>query len=298
VFLLLAAGSASALELYGIDDTSLYTVDPATGVATLIGPLDPPVPGLLGGLEWANGVLYGLAGTPGNALWWVDPATAECTLVGPLNAGGVFEGGLAWDGQDMWGVNVGVFNQPKGLVKIDLETGAGTFVGTIGDIDFNGLAMHNGQLYGINSRVGSVPNNALWLIDRTNPSASYQIGSGFGFTLGVKGGLAGEYGYADGPYPPGDGPYQFFRVDFDTGSAEVLATTTVRFRSLAPIPVETCVGDVDGDGDTDHSDLGILLADWGCVGSEPEDCSGDLDGDFDTDHSDLGILLADWGCVP
>jgi hypothetical protein len=63
------------------------------------------------------------------------------------------------------------------------------------------------------------------------------------------------------------------------------------------VPAEpTCPGDLDGDGDTDHSDLGILLADWGCIGSEPEDCPGDLDGDFDTDHSDLGILLADWGC--
>jgi len=60
--------------------------------------------------------------------------------------------------------------------------------------------------------------------------------------------------------------------------------------------VQFCPGDLDGDGDTDHSDLGILLADWGCVGSGPEDCPGDLDGDFDTDHSDLGILLADWGC--
>ena len=51
-----------------------------------------------------------------------------------------------------------------------------------------------------------------------------------------------------------------------------------------------CVGDLDGDGDTDHSDLGILLAAW-CTSGE-----GDLDGDGDTDHSDLGILLADWGC--
>jgi len=25
-------------------------------------------------------------------------------------------------------------------------------------------------------------------------------------------------------------------------------------------------------------------------------CAGDLDGDDDTDHADLGILLADWGC--
>jgi len=34
------------------------------------------------------------------------------------------------------------------------------------------------------------------------------------------------------------------------------------------------------------------------VVSEVPGCSGDLDGDGDTDHSDLGILLADWGCVP
>ena len=57
----------------------------------------------------------------------------------------------------------------------------------------------------------------------------------------------------------------------------------------------SCVGDLDGDGDTDQSDLGVLLADWGCTGG---DCPGDCDGDGDTDQSDLGILLADWGCTP
>jgi len=56
-----------------------------------------------------------------------------------------------------------------------------------------------------------------------------------------------------------------------------------------------CPGDLDGDGDTDQSDLGILLADWGC--DDPVNgCAGDLDGDDDTDQADLGILLADWGC--
>jgi len=57
-------------------------------------------------------------------------------------------------------------------------------------------------------------------------------------------------------------------------------------------PREGCPGDVDGDGDTDLSDLGILLADWGCT----QNCKGDLDGDDDTDCGDLGMLLADWGC--
>ena len=48
-------------------------------------------------------------------------------------------------------------------------------------------------------------------------------------------------------------------------------------------------GDLDGDGDVDQADLGILLA---CYGDS--DC-GDLDGDGDTDQADLGILLANYG---
>jgi hypothetical protein len=55
-----------------------------------------------------------------------------------------------------------------------------------------------------------------------------------------------------------------------------------------------CPGDLDGDGDTDLGDLGILLADFGC--QPPPNCVGDLDGDGDTDLGDLGILLADFGC--
>ena len=56
---------------------------------------------------------------------------------------------------------------------------------------------------------------------------------------------------------------------------------------LTPIPL----GDLNGDGCVDQADLGILLADWGCM----SDCVGDLDSDGDTDQADLGILLAHWG---
>jgi len=55
---------------------------------------------------------------------------------------------------------------------------------------------------------------------------------------------------------------------------------------------EAVPGDLDGDGDVDHADLGILLADWGCTGGN---CPGDCDNDGDTDHADLGILLANFG---
>ncbi len=226
--LCLAATHAPGIELYGCDDTSLYTVNPVTGVTVLIGALNPPVPGLLGGLEMADGTLYGLAGTPGNTLWRVDPATATASSIGSgLGVGLIFEGGLAFDGQDLWGVNQGVSNAPKSLIKINRDTGTATVQGMLGpdgNHDFNGLAFHDGQLYGIDRLT-----NALWNINRTDPTLSHMVGIPFGggVYLGVKGGMADEYCYADGSY-------QMFRVDFATGAAQVLSVPSVFFRSLAP----------------------------------------------------------------
>jgi hypothetical protein len=58
-----------------------------------------------------------------------------------------------------------------------------------------------------------------------------------------------------------------------------------------------CFGDLDGDNDTDHSDLGALLSAWGSQPGDPNwNGNADLDGDGEVGHSDLGILLADWGC--
>ncbi|MCK4873501.1 MAG: hypothetical protein KAS72_12315 [Phycisphaerales bacterium] len=62
------------------------------------------------------------------------------------------------------------------------------------------------------------------------------------------------------------------------------------FRIYIETGGSACPGDLDGDGDTDQSDLGILLAAYGI------NADGDLDGNGVTDQSDLGILLADYGC--
>ncbi len=53
---------------------------------------------------------------------------------------------------------------------------------------------------------------------------------------------------------------------------------------------DPCVGDLDGDGVTGQSDLGILL------GAYNLNADGDLNGDGVTDQADLGILLGDYGC--
>ncbi len=58
-----------------------------------------------------------------------------------------------------------------------------------------------------------------------------------------------------------------------------------------------CLGDVDGDGDTDLSDLAELLAAYGASEGDP---GYNPDADFDAngmiDLSDLAFLLADYGC--
>jgi hypothetical protein len=51
----------------------------------------------------------------------------------------------------------------------------------------------------------------------------------------------------------------------------------------------TCGADLDGDGNVDGADLGVLLSQWGAAGS------GDLDGDGEVGGADLGLLLGAWG---
>jgi len=58
-----------------------------------------------------------------------------------------------------------------------------------------------------------------------------------------------------------------------------------------------CVGDVDGDGDTDLSDLGALLAAYGTTPGHPRwNPNADFNGDGVVGLADLGVLLADYGC--
>ena len=48
--------------------------------------------------------------------------------------------------------------------------------------------------------------------------------------------------------------------------------------------------DLNGDGQVNGADLGLMLAEWGpCSG-----CDGDLTGDGQVNGADLGLLLADW----
>lgn len=74
------------------------------------------------------------------------------------------------------------------------------------------------------------------------------------------------------------------------GQHNPLTESSGRFVAQLFLIDEICTADLNADGRTDLTDLGILLASY-----EVTD-DGDLDGDGDTDLADLGILLADFGC--
>jgi hypothetical protein len=71
--------------------------------------------------------------------------------------------------------------------------------------------------------------------------------------------------------------------------------TSIQFSAIVPATPPGCEGDVDGDGDVDQSDLGVMLDNYGQ--SVPPGTNGDVNGDGQVDQSDLGILLSNFGCV-
>lgn len=62
---------------------------------------------------------------------------------------------------------------------------------------------------------------------------------------------------------------------------------TLKIASATP----PCPADLNNDGSIGQADLGILLANFGCLSG----CVADIDGDGDVDQGDLGLLLAAFG---
>ena len=145
----------------------------------------------------------------------------------------------------------------------------------------------------------------------------------FGISVSLDGNTALVGAYLDGTVI-GAGGGSAYRYTFDgtqwTNPTELLPATqaqagelfgwVVRMRgdrALITLPFDNlnqgaayiftglgagCEGDIDGDGQVNLSDLGVVLADFGLTGSSIE---GDVDADGDVDLSDLGVVLASWG---
>lgn len=90
------------------------------------------------------------------------------------------------------------------------------------------------------------------------------------------------------PFGPGDwtGAFQWNLTIPAGGSVTVRSAFSINQVAVAD---PACLGDLDGDGDRDLSDLTRFLAAFGL------NANGDLDGDGDTDLSDLTLFLSLFG---
>ncbi len=120
-------------RLWASSDTTgkLWQIDPASGHATAAGTLGAQITGL--GAN-ADG-LFGLGSQGDEGIYRINAATGAATRIGDLSAGIVFaDGGLDFDAAgNLWGIldyRPPDDNRPSDIVRIDLVTGAATFVST------------------------------------------------------------------------------------------------------------------------------------------------------------------------
>jgi hypothetical protein len=153
-------------KLYGANafgTNSLYTINPATGAATLIG-----VHGLrsLGDLafDFVSGKAYA-ADIFSKQLYTIDLKTAKATLVGKFGAGRQIGVGLAFDlGAGLFATdNLASSRNDDVLYSINVKTGAATLIGK----------MNAGNVLG------------LEFLDVCLPAISRSYGSGFRGTNGI-----------------------------------------------------------------------------------------------------------------
>lgn len=134
--------------LYGSDYQNLYTIDPATGVATLVGPIKPAGELFVGvwsmdydpvaqALFITNLVNNPVTHTITTKLYTVNPANAEATLVGEI-AGAIPIADIWYDRDS--GKMFGVTQVNGQLYEIDTATAGATPIGTAPGENILGLA--------------------------------------------------------------------------------------------------------------------------------------------------------------
>lgn len=153
--------------LYAASGNNLITIDPTTGVGSVVAVIDLGEPVSITSMAFSrDGTLYAVQYASGK-LYTIDIASGNGTLIGSMGQW-VYLMGLAFSPEDVlygwWVLN--------GLVKIDRSTGAGSLVdpSSLHDDYIQTLAFdEKGLLYG--------GGNGLYIID-TNTGRPMRIGNG------------------------------------------------------------------------------------------------------------------------
>ncbi|MCK4871136.1 MAG: hypothetical protein KAS72_00255 [Phycisphaerales bacterium] len=207
--------------------------------------------------------------------------TGTAMLAGYVNYGGPQIGGIlrSDDGGDSWSASSTGLD--AGRQVRDLEVAGSTIYTADEDLGHGGLfastddglswsnAGFTGQVHGV--VVDPVDMDNIFLLQKSGTRV-YMSEDGGGSFAAYNTGLAAA------------GTVQALKYVHDVCDWLLVASTTGSWMTL----VQGLAADLDGDGDVDQADLGILLASYGINGD------GDIDGDGDTDQADLGILLSQY----
>ncbi len=163
------AFDSDANVLYGIDSTSLYTIDRGTGAATLVGAHGIDLGVAYMSLEYDpdTNLMYAIGGETAN-LYTINTATATATLVGPTYLGD--PSGLACipNISPLYAVS----DTTDSVWRIDPLTGAGSYVGLAGqDLTSSGMAYDSstGTMYVTD--IGVAPTPAGYGLGAVNTSS-------------------------------------------------------------------------------------------------------------------------------
>ncbi|MFO0829823.1 MAG: hypothetical protein U0572_16905 [Phycisphaerales bacterium] len=118
-------------------------------------------------------------------------------------------------------------------------------------------------------------NHVGWSVRMQN----YNYPGCFGFRMSNCSGQTAGYYTADASYFDGEA---WSLLSFGSGCNNVV-------NYAVTLEASQCSADLDGNGAVDAADLGILLGQWGSVGSADLNASGTVDA------ADLGVLLGAWG---
>jgi hypothetical protein len=128
-------------QVYGIFDTSLYTIDKVTGISALVGLMPVSIQSLA---FRSDGVLFGV---DDSSLYTINPATAATIGIGPLGIAGGLDN-IRFDANDNLHVMSAETNSL--LYLVNQTTAAATLIGASGTDDISLGAFHGGVFLGTN----------------------------------------------------------------------------------------------------------------------------------------------------
>lgn len=150
----------------------LVTINPNTGLVTVIGPFNAGNvgnPSTMADLAFdpATGILYGVGSVGGPQLYSINIATGQATVIGGSGLTSTSGGGLAVSSGGVFygtptGTNFGTYNSVAGTFTF-IATPTRPLGGAYAALAFD----ENGVLYGLNSGVGSPPPTSLVTINPT-----------------------------------------------------------------------------------------------------------------------------------